>query len=548
MTPEREVFLELRSARSGVQVSGWPSGTVGDKVVVDGREDGIFAEWRWDGRQLELRGDRYGMCPLYWARSGNTFRLSSSIPALIHAGAGSALDEAAFAVFLRLGFFIGDDTPFRSIRALPPAARITWTADGFDVESRLPSSRPVDIDRQLAVQRYGELFSRAIERRATRSAMCVLPLSGGQDSRHILFQLLESGCPPSLCVSARYHPPRATPDAEVAREVALLTGVRHRVLAQPASQLETLLRHFRATNLCTLTPGSFLLAVADFVAGQDAVVYDGIGGDVLSAGLFATPQRQRLYREGRLEALAGDLLSSFDGGGGYPERTLESLLDKANLRRFGRQAAVQRMVRELERHAEMPNPLLSFCFFNRTRRDIALLPFRVLAGASCVCTPYLDAELVDFLSSLPAGISLDHEFHKQTIAQRFPQWAHLPFAQWVVTDDRHARAHFRRFSTEVAGYTRAGLADSWLRRSWVLSRLTRCVADAHYSKAIAWLGPLLVYLHQLQGLILEGELGETEPPALQMKLQREKAAPRDGASHHPRSHGLGGEAFARRCE
>jgi hypothetical protein len=61
----------------------------------------------------------------YYCRDGE-FAISSSIPRLIEAGAPIEVDEPALAVFLRLGFFIGDDTPYKHIRALPPGATLVW--------------------------------------------------------------------------------------------------------------------------------------------------------------------------------------------------------------------------------------------------------------------------------------------------------------------------------------------------------------------------------------------------------------------------------------
>jgi hypothetical protein len=38
-----------------------------------------------------------------------------------------------------------------------------------------------------------------------------------------------------------------------------------------------------------------------------------------------------------------------------------------------------------------PNPLSSFFFWSRTRREIALGPYRMLCGNAVVHSPYVDA-------------------------------------------------------------------------------------------------------------------------------------------------------------
>src|SRR5262245_64609305 len=102
----------------------------------------------------------------------------------------------------------------------------------------------------------------------------------------------------SLC-HGRYHPPRATPDAEIASDVAALLGVHHEVVEPAQSLIRALLSHHRATGFCTLTPSFFIAPVAEFLAGRADLVFDGIGGDVLCAGLFLDTERVRLFRNGQ---------------------------------------------------------------------------------------------------------------------------------------------------------------------------------------------------------------------------------------------------------
>ncbi len=80
--------------------------------------DQVFARWHWKGEQLVIENDRWGIQPIFWAASANAVHVSTSLDALLDAGVPAALDDAALAVFLRIGYFVGNDTPFRSIRAL----------------------------------------------------------------------------------------------------------------------------------------------------------------------------------------------------------------------------------------------------------------------------------------------------------------------------------------------------------------------------------------------------------------------------------------------
>ena len=93
----------------------------------DPSTEGVWATWHWDGRQLVLQNDRFGLFPVYYAELPDGFAVSTSALELLRAGASRQLDDAAIAVFLRLGNYIGDDTPFAAVRVLPPGTTLRWS-------------------------------------------------------------------------------------------------------------------------------------------------------------------------------------------------------------------------------------------------------------------------------------------------------------------------------------------------------------------------------------------------------------------------------------
>ncbi|MGH8283218.1 MAG: asparagine synthetase B family protein, partial [Gammaproteobacteria bacterium] len=121
--------------------------------------DGIFAKWEWGGARLIVRNDRYGFYPLFYYCRDGEIGVSPSISRLVDAGAPIGFDYAALAVFLRLGYFIGEDTPFKHIRALPPGATLEWdgaiklSSDGYAVGKPCTA-----ISRDQAMDAYIALF------------------------------------------------------------------------------------------------------------------------------------------------------------------------------------------------------------------------------------------------------------------------------------------------------------------------------------------------------------------------------------------------------
>src|SRR5262249_32628722 len=144
------------------------------------------------------------------------------------------------------------------------------------------------------------------------------------------------------------------------------------------------------------------MPLANYLKGKVHCFYDGIGGDVLSAGLFLNRERLTLFDSGRFYDLSPVLLKNFSSWKNVKQALLEALLTRDSCERLKLGVAVEHLTLELKRHVDQPNPVSSFFFWNRTRREIALSPYGLLAIAGTALSPYLDCDLFDFLSSLRA--------------------------------------------------------------------------------------------------------------------------------------------------
>jgi hypothetical protein len=454
------------------------------------KPDGIFAQWEWDGARLTAPNDRYGFFPMFYYCRDGEFAISSSIPRLIEAGAPTELDEPALAVFLRLGFFLGEDTPYKHIRALPPDARLTW--DGalrLDSPGHAVGVPQAHIARDDAIDIYIDLFRQAITRRLPPSEDFIVPLSGGRDSRHMLFELLRQGRRPQQCLTTQHFPPRANEDARIAVALTRELGLPHVVLEQSASRFQAEYRKNLRTNFCSDEHAWYMVA-ADHLVRAARPLYDGIGGDVLSAGLFLTPRRLSLFESGNARAIAEELLTA-------NEALFTRLLPPEFARKLGRELAINHLESELKQHLGRPNPVGSFYFYNRTRREIALVPYGLLGALPTVYAPYLDHDLFDFLAGLPASLLADHAFHTDTIARAYPQYALLPYEDKNIpaTDTFDCDAGFGR---ELARHLLSRHPSRLMRHGFLRPRLLASLLNRKLSASTHWYGAMALYLHQLE--------------------------------------------------
>ena len=470
--------------------AGWHA--TGDLAVRLGSPHSIYAEWRWDGHRLSLRNDRYGMLPVFAVVEPNRVILSTSIQGALEAGAPTDLDPAAMAVILRLGYPVGDDTPFLSIRTIPPGVTIDWDA--------VPALRggpfivpPNGLARDPAMDAYVDLFRQAMGR-CSPSGRFVVPLSGGRDSRHILLALLEAGHRPDHLVTTHYRSPRSREDVRIAALVAEELGLGHEVLSQTDLPVVAELRKNLLTNYCTPESHAWYLPVADHLATGFDVSYDGIAGDVLSMARYLRPADLEEFRKERFENLARSMLER-DG------TSLRGMLRTAAVDLFSLESAIERLRRELPRHAGASNPVRSFRFWNYTRRAIGPVPFSMVRGPQ-VHAPYLDHDVFDMLAGLAPEVLMERagHFHTDVIKHGYPRYAHLPFESADYRGAGYPRSD-RQYARNALMYLiRTGPATQISRR-YVMPRLARCVLDPSYGQSVTWLAPRAIYLTQLQAMI-----------------------------------------------
>ena len=473
----------MAAGPSGPVAEGDLACEVGHRISsADGETDGIYAGWSWNGRELSIEQDRYGFFPLFEWRSRDVRVVSTDLLTLLELGAPRTLDLDALSVFVRVGFFVGSDTPFASVRALLPPM--------------LPRRR-LEISRTAAVDGFIDLFRQAIGRRLP-SGPFMMPLSGGRDSRHILFELRDAGHAPAACVTVQHFPPRANDDETVAREICSALGLDHHVIPQPRNRAAIEREKNALTHLCTDEHAQFMV-LASYLRANTRETYDGIAGDVLSQSTYLRPEVHARCARGDYAGVAAFVLDGY--GTMMSEAALDRVLAPALRDELTRGRAIARLTAEIVPHADAPNPIGSFFLHNRTRREIALAPYALMRDLT-VFAPYLDRDLFDFLSALPAEQLMDRTLHTEAIARAWPRYADLPYERkGVRIEDRWAE---RRLATAVALAATRRSSRPFVRGAALLPSLAWTLADGAAGRL--WHAMLVLYLDQIAELAADASV------------------------------------------
>jgi asparagine synthase (glutamine-hydrolysing) len=149
---------------------------------------GDFAFAVWDGprRQLFCARDHFGVKPFFYARLGQCLVFSNTLNCVRqHPAVSDTLDDLAIADFLLFENFQDPlATAFADIRRLPPAQRLTWSANGLQSGSYWTLPTNLGVRYRAAgdyVERFSELLGIAVADRL-RTKRVGVEMSGGLDS------------------------------------------------------------------------------------------------------------------------------------------------------------------------------------------------------------------------------------------------------------------------------------------------------------------------------------------------------------------------------
>jgi hypothetical protein len=310
----------------------------------------------------------------------------------------------------------------------------------------------------------------------------MMGLSAGRDSRHILLELHRQQALPDLAWTLDFAGERDA--VNIAAGLARRIGIRHSgVPVSVRDYLDRELKKNRDTRFVSTQHG-WLVAAINTIAGYDAM-YDGIGGDVLSAGLFLTQQNTTLLEQGKTDELVETIV-------GPHERV--PLLRDSSL--FPRSDALERVSQEFRRHLVAPDPISSFYFWNRTRRDIAAAPFALLRPVGRqVLTPYLDSDLFALLYSLPPSMTRDKQLHDEAITKAYPDFSDVPYGHKNPVPWNVLRAEALAAIRYILQH------HSPLHRFRVTASLVRTMLRSRYAAEAAGTSRLAVYLTQVHNAV-----------------------------------------------
>ncbi len=383
---------------------------------------GMYAIALYDptSHRLILSRDPFGIKPLYYVETGESFAFASEPQALLSAGlAHRSLRSPARAELLQLKFTTGAGTIFSEIRRVLPGETLI-VSDGSILERRrraaLKEGPAPTVDYQDALRQLDSVLVDTVEHHLRSDVPYGLFLSGGIDSAALAGLMAHAGAKPLVTFTAAFPGSTAADEFPYAQRVARFIGAEHHVVEMAASDFWHLAPRVAAVLDDPTTDAAALptYALAQAAQRQLKVVLTGEGGDEMFCGY------SRYYRARRFYGLFTHMARSrgeFNGLGDM-NGALDQWRDGLSRTELEQSLSGRSFIQTLQAIdcAEwLPNDLL-------TKVDRCLMAHG-LEGR----TPFLDPVVADFAFRLPDGTKATRTMAKRLLRDWLA--AHMPAAE-----------------------------------------------------------------------------------------------------------------------
>lgn len=395
--------------------------------------NGSFITALWDSKdkRLALINDPLGFRHLYWTQLNGRLVFASEVKAILEdEDFNRVVKDEAVADFFTFGFLLGEKTLFQGIKLLPSGSILLYHQGKVTIENYW-QIRYLDNSDGYPPDHYADelagLLKRALHRRIEGKDRFGILLSGGLDSRVIAAFVRELQHPLTTFTMGEPN----SKDVIIAHTLSRKLGSNHNFFQLKP---EELIRY--APEAVWLTDGMYnclnsqVLWIADKLRREVDVVLEGIQLLDSFYHFWEVPLLRDKRRNLRKDLIFMKRIFSPSLDPVKTMKRLSSLFSPHYYRKIKDYPLSSLYETVLNKPAE-DWPLhdrLDYHFLTqRLRRFTSYGPFLLRSRLKVRC-PFLDRELLDFLTTLPAKYrSQDKSLYRRMLINMAPDLAEIPW-------------------------------------------------------------------------------------------------------------------------
>jgi asparagine synthase (glutamine-hydrolysing) len=211
-----------------VLIHGYKEWGFGDLLE---RIDGMFAFGLWDDvtRRLMLARDRMGQKPLFYAAlPGGGLAFASEVKSLLaHPDVDPSIDPEGLAAYLTFEYLPGELSMVSGVRELLPGTCLEFESGDINQSSYWDLPIGNEPSPSNAVERFTELFDRAVACRLMSDVPLGVFLSGGIDSSSVAASVVRQRTAANVKTFSIGFREKSYDESSIARQVAEFLGTEH---------------------------------------------------------------------------------------------------------------------------------------------------------------------------------------------------------------------------------------------------------------------------------------------------------------------------------
>jgi asparagine synthase (glutamine-hydrolysing) len=425
--------------------------------------NGFFSFCFYDSQEesLLLARDRYGIKPLLYLADENRFAFASEMKSLVHFGLEKNLDHESLYTYFQLNYCPAPKTIFSSVKKLSPGhyLKVTRGQVNTGVYYEIPRFHPSPSlpSYDGAKKRFKELLEASVQRRLVADVPLGSFLSGGIDSS-VIATLAARHKPDLHTFSIGFRDEKFFDETTYAQLVAHRIKSNHTVFSLTNQDL---FEHLDDILNYIDEPFADSSAIAVYILSKETrkhatVALSGDGADELLGGYNKHAAFYRLLHPGWKEKIVGALLpvwnllpQSRNSFVGNRVRQLARFAKGMHLNAqerywqwaaFANETEVDHLLRteinqrvDRQKYLDHKNYLLDSLRNAEEMNDLLLTDLKLvlpndmltkvdwmsMANSLEVRVPFLDVELVNFVSGLPSDYKINATMRKRLLQDAY---------------------------------------------------------------------------------------------------------------------------------
>lgn len=377
--------------------------------------------------KIFIANDRFGLrTHFYWFQDG-TLLFAPEIKAILqYKSYIKKLDEEGIACFLAFGEFWDGKTLFKGIKQLPPASLLIYDYNDFTLDKYwVPKHEPdYNLTEQQIIEMLGKTFGNAVKIRVKENFKYGVSLSGGLDSRVVLFVISQEK---QRKIFAYTFGREDCDEVKLGSKVSKKVNVEHMFLD---SSPDLIVQHAR--QAIWLMDGinylgvSFIYPLSKSIRNKIDVVLDGFILDVTLGGSFL--EKKRLHSENI------DILSRL-----LFQRRLfndEEFLRLFNESYYNKIKDIPAQLfnskfNQVKYDANHPGNINDLFFLNTRHAwfPVGNIQTRDIFEMS---HPTVDNDFIDVLLKIPPELRYNHKIYREFLMKFFPELCKIPYNKTMV--------------------------------------------------------------------------------------------------------------------